>query len=397
MEPQARLHLLGDSNSAQPVILSKVMYNNLADIPALQGISTETNGWGYGGLLSGGYMGLRASADAGAWDNWAYGVYGEAHGTTGTRIGVYGYAAGGDENWAGYFDGKGKFMDHLSLEKSLHALDYLSTDRNLFVKDTTFTSNIHTRFGNPWMEMKTERDLTLTINSTNNPSFTSVFRIKNGAAGDIFAADENGNARTYGTQYIDGALYTGPFSGSPPAIGVGNIVAIGPDGFNANGERGIVYLGGVHHYIAAEYGYGVRIGTYNYGDALSIQESTGSVLIGKPANVTQYAQFKLNVDGRIIAEELKIKDSGNWPDYVFDADYDLLPLNALEQEIKSSGHLPGIPSAKEVEENGIFIGDMQKRTIEKIEELTLYILELHKEVEKLREQNILLEKKLSNL
>ena len=142
-------------------------------------------------------MGLRSTANAGAWDNLAFGVYGEAYGTTGTRIGVYGYANGGEENWAGYFDGRGKFTDHLSLDKSLHALEYLSTDRNLFVKDTTFASTIHTRFGNPWMEVKAEKDLTLTIDHPNDPGHTGVFRIQNGAGGDIFGADENGNARTF--------------------------------------------------------------------------------------------------------------------------------------------------------------------------------------------------------
>jgi hypothetical protein len=97
--------------------------------------------------------------------------------------------------------------------------------------------------------------------------------------------------------------------------------------------------------------------------------------------------FKVAVDGKVICEELKVQLSGDWPDYVFADDYSMMNLNDLEEFIKAENHLPGVPSAEEVEEaNGIMLGEMQRVTVEKLEELTLYILELKKENDLLKER-----------
>jgi hypothetical protein len=69
-----------------------------------------------------------------------------------------------------------------------------------------------------------------------------------------------------------------------------------------------------------------------------------------------------------------------WPDYVFEDSYNLLELSEVEQFINKNKHLPGIPSASEVEANGIDIGDMQSKLLLKIEELTLYIIKLEKRI-----------------
>ncbi len=108
------------------------------------------------------------------------------------------------------------------------------------------------------------------------------------------------------------------------------------------------------------------------------------VLIG--ASATPANGYLLSVDGKVMAEEMRIEDSGAWPDYVFEDDYPLISLGALRNEISQSGHLPGIPSAAEIDENGILVGEMQKMQMEKIEELTLYILQLHERIEKLEEK-----------
>lgn len=95
--------------------------------------------------------------------------------------------------------------------------------------------------------------------------------------------------------------------------------------------------------------------------------------------------YKLTVAGKIICEELKVKlQSAGWPDYVFGDHYQLLPLADLESYIRQKRHLPNIPSAEEVEKDGITVGDMQKRTMEKIEELTLYIIDLKKQIDELK-------------
>ena len=76
-------------------------------------------------------------------------------------------------------------------------------------------------------------------------------------------------------------------------------------------------------------------------------------------------------------------DSQDWPDFVFEADYTLMPLNEVENFYKKHKHLPNVPDAKTVENNGINLGEMDKILLQKIEEMTLYILEQNKRIEKL--------------
>lgn len=90
--------------------------------------------------------------------------------------------------------------------------------------------------------------------------------------------------------------------------------------------------------------------------------------------------YKLAVKGSILAQELVIDARAlTWPDFVFDPGYNLQSLDELEKQLVSQRHLPGIPSADDVEKNGISIGDMQGKLLQKIEELTLYVIQLKKE------------------
>ncbi|MGX1931319.1 hypothetical protein [Flagellimonas sp. 2504JD4-2] len=100
---------------------------------------------------------------------------------------------------------------------------------------------------------------------------------------------------------------------------------------------------------------------------------------------TNPGTYKLAVNGSIRAKEVKVET--NWADYVFEADYDLPTLEEVEKHIQEKGHLINIPSAKEVEENGIQLGEMNKLLLEKIEELTLYVIEIKKEQEVLKLEN----------
>ncbi|WP_299117476.1 hypothetical protein [uncultured Winogradskyella sp.] len=110
--------------------------------------------------------------------------------------------------------------------------------------------------------------------------------------------------------------------------------------------------------------------------------STGNVGIGTMSFVDGSDTYRLSVDGKIRAHGVKIYT--DWADYVFEDAYKLPTLEEVEQYIKENGHLKDIPSAKEVEENGIELGEMNKLLLQKIEELTLYTIELKKEIEELK-------------
>ena len=130
---------------------------------------------------------------------------------------------------------------------------------------------------------------------------------------------------------------------------------------------------------AMAFGNNARAAQFEYGDVIVKED----LIIGSE---TAAAGYKLSVNGKVISEELRIQDSGDWPDYVFADDYYLMPLDDLEAAINQQNHLPGIPSAAVVESEGILVGDMQKLTMEKVEELTLYVIELNKQNEMLREE-----------
>ncbi|NUO03307.1 MAG: hypothetical protein HUU01_22070, partial [Saprospiraceae bacterium] len=97
------------------------------------------------------------------------------------------------------------------------------------------------------------------------------------------------------------------------------------------------------------------------------------------------AGYTLAVDGRVICEELRVRNSASWPDYVFEANYELPSLKAVQQHIQEKGHLPGIPSAAEVSaQGGVEVGEMQRLLLEKVEQLTLYAIETEKQNTDLR-------------
>ncbi|MGD8779801.1 MAG: hypothetical protein PVH88_12670 [Ignavibacteria bacterium] len=100
----------------------------------------------------------------------------------------------------------------------------------------------------------------------------------------------------------------------------------------------------------------------------AINPSCGNVGIG----TLDPQGYKLAVAGDMIAEEVVVKLEDDWPDKVFEEDYDLKPLTEVENFIKENKRLPDIPSAEEVKEEGLSIGEMQAKLLEKIEELTLY-------------------------
>jgi hypothetical protein len=114
---------------------------------------------------------------------------------------------------------------------------------------------------------------------------------------------------------------------------------------------------------------------------------TNSTYSGNVGIGTGAPTAKLSVDGTVLAKEVIVSTlAAYWPDYVFADNYQLRDLASLEAYIKQNKHLPGIPAASAMGEQGISLGEMQKKQMEKIEELTLYVIEQNKRIESLEKQ-----------
>ncbi len=105
--------------------------------------------------------------------------------------------------------------------------------------------------------------------------------------------------------------------------------------------------------------------------------TNGNVGIG-----TLNPTYKLSVNGNVRSKEVVVETG--WADYVFSEDYELPKLEDVEIFVMKNKHLPNIPSAKEIEEKGLHVGEVQKKMMEKIEELTLYVIELKKQIDDLK-------------
>lgn len=144
------------------------------------------------------------------------------------------------------------------------------------------------------------------------------------------------------------------------------------------------------HISAANAGSNLYFETGRLGAAATIRmtvNNVGNVGIG----TTAPGSYKLAVEGTIGARRVKVTQ-GSWADFVFHPDYKLPSLEEVEQFVKINQHLPEIPSAKEVEKEGLDVGEMNRKLLQKIEELTLYIIEIKKESTKQRTELEILKK-----
>lgn len=107
--------------------------------------------------------------------------------------------------------------------------------------------------------------------------------------------------------------------------------------------------------------------------------SEGNVGVGVLSN-----DYKFAVAGGIIAEEVVVKLQSNWPDYVFEDDYEMPTIKETEEFIITNKHLPGVPSAEEIKVEGVDLAEMQSILLKKIEELTLHTIRQEKQIEKLQ-------------
>ncbi|SFC35990.1 hypothetical protein SAMN04487891_109166 [Flagellimonas taeanensis] len=129
----------------------------------------------------------------------------------------------------------------------------------------------------------------------------------------------------------------------------------------------------------------------SFNDKKMTMLANGNLGIG-----TTSPDAKLAVNGNIHAKEVKV-DLVGWPDYVLKKGYNLPTLEEVEMHIKEKGHLINIPSAKEVEANGVELGEMNKLLLEKIEELTLYTIQQQRDLDDQKKKNETLEQRIQVL
>jgi hypothetical protein len=117
----------------------------------------------------------------------------------------------------------------------------------------------------------------------------------------------------------------------------------------------------------------------------------GNVIIGKSTT----NNYKLCVNGTIATKEVRVTNQ-NWSDFVFDKNYNLKPLSEVDKFIKENKHLENIPTQAQVQAEGIPVGEMQAKLLQKIEELTLYTVDLSKKIDQLTTANENLNKKANS-
>jgi hypothetical protein len=163
-----------------------------------------------------------------------------------------------------------------------------------------------------------------------------------------------------------------------------NMVCVAGPTWANTGDTAVINFGENtlgNNFIKDTRGKGLMFKTFGTNTYIMLQEVTGNVGIGRDPS-TSTAKLQVAGDGRfngkVYCTALSVTQNV-WADYVFQPDYNLKPLNEVESYIAENHHLPGIPSQKEITKNGLDVGQMQVKMLEKIEEITLHMIALEKE------------------
>jgi hypothetical protein len=196
---------------------------------------------------------------------------------------------------------------------------------------------------------------------------------------------DNGNTTSNGISVSSLTSNSPSLAGTATPTNIGSLNGIRINGtIPSSSQNGITYQSGGGGGAAIGFSRGGSYDTFIDFYTSGVVNSFGSIShrmrIASNGNVgigTVSPAEKLSVNGKIRAQEIKV-EAVNWPDYVFADNYKLPSLQETEKHIKEKGHLPGIPSAEEVKTDGVDLGDMNAKLLKKIEELTLYLIELKK-------------------
>jgi uncharacterized coiled-coil protein SlyX len=154
---------------------------------------------------------------------------------------------------------------------------------------------------------------------------------------------------------------------------------------------------GVHPSATGNNRYGfLAVGDNVNVRALILNMASNGIFGNVGIGTTDTKGYQLAVNGNVIATSMTVKLYSAWPDYVFKPTYQLPTLTAIKTYIDQNQHLPDMPSAQEVEKNGVNLGEMVKLQAKKIEELTLYLIEKDKEVKEIQSKLKELSNKINN-
>ena len=202
----------------------------------------------------------------------------------------------------------------------------------------------------------------------------------------ILGSNENGSGTVKNIGFAFGGIDTQ--SDIKIAFKTNGAVAIGTT--DDGGSRLTVAEGNGGEQIRLKRGTGiVRFAQDENKDNLYLYNSTGNIYMSWRENgnvgigTDAPGTYKLAVEGKVGAREVVVTNS-SWSDYVFKPDYKLRPLSEVQSFITANGHLPEVPSEKEVIANGQNLGEVNAILLKKIEELTLYLIEQQSEIDELK-------------
>jgi hypothetical protein len=287
-----------------------------------------------------------------------------------------------------------------------------SFDHQLFFGDDgiyarRWTGNATNWTGSVWNKILTGEDIHGTLNhvakftSANSLGDSQIWDDATGVAINAstvtpgFRFDVNGNTKIRGNELLTGALSVGGASTLSGAVAASNTLSVAGATTlsgqltvnNATNVTGATTVGGLLtvNNNANVTGTVQVSSNANVGGALDVTGTThlnGKVAIGTTSTPGTHALY---VGGSMIATEVKVALQASWPDYVFDEKTAAPDPMAWDQYIKANKHLPGIPSAQEVAQNGGFeLGENQRLLLEKVEQLTLMLIEQQKQIETLK-------------
>jgi len=406
--PSQALHVVGRILAQTTGVPIQGTKQGTGTFPGVHGEteSTSTDASGSRGYVLSTTPGARS---AGLWGR-NFGTTANGFGVRGSHdgdgAGVFGEAAGAN-GFAGYFSGRGYFSDNLGLgtlsptypldvaaDAAQHGIrstgsvfitkGFNVTGTGLSVSRVTATSPL-------FLSTRTEVDGNDIDAYSTLLSTGTTLRLNSNSDGDVTMAQAGGRVGI-GVASPQRHLQIGD-STIPNSEGMIRLASrSGTQGSNRIWDIGVPETDGDSSGI----GYSFVIDDTGLGTEpeLMVKWGTGAVAIGT-TNIP--AGVKLAVRGKVLAEEVEVQLFQNWPDYVFDDDYELMPLPELHQRIRENRHLPGIPPAHEVEKDGLAVGAMQVKLMEKVEELTLYVIQIDRELEGVKTRNTQLERELAAL